>query len=65
MALKRSLESLMARSARVPLIDGAALSRSEGTSLQALVNLVLTIALAMSALALLTWTFAGLLTEIL
>lgn len=55
----------MARSARVPLIDGAALSRSEGTSLQALVNLVLTIALAMSALALLTWTFAGLLTEIL
>jgi hypothetical protein len=55
----------MAHSAPVPLIDGAALSRSGGTSVQALVNLVLTIVFAMSAVALLTWTFAGLLTEIL
>jgi hypothetical protein len=55
----------MAHSAPAPLIDGAALSRSEGTSLQAMCNLVLTIVLTLSALALLTWTFAGLLTEIL
>jgi hypothetical protein len=54
MALKWSLESLMARSAPVPIVEGSAW-----------VNLVLTVMLTMSAVALLTWTFAGLLTEIL